>query len=1185
MKFQTNGIFFLLLFSVFTLSADFKTEFDETTSVKHSKDQRLSFRTGNGISGMMFQKVLSSLKVTATAEGLVIDASKGTLSRKSPVLIRFFLPKQDQAKDAFRGKKLTSEVTVKADRAAAGTILIEGRQNGKHYHKGKIVPVGMTFRTLHFSEQIPDGVEGLSLRFDLHTPAIYTIRGAGMRAVVETIRPANRNQIVNGGAERGWYGTYIDDLYAKGINGKEIRFDGKIIDFGRKFAIDDKVFYSGRHSFRIEGKPYATGSFYLNPVKYIPGQPFTVSFRAKAEKPGTALNFGLFLGFSRTYAIPLKAGTEWKKYEITIPRWGEKAPGITSIGDVVKGSIFEEVYPRFDPFGTVWIDDFACSSGTQAPFENDPLFLRGTLNSPSSYYKEGETIRMHMEVENPGNTVKNAELAYHIRDFFGKTLFTSPAARLTIAPNATVKQEIPVANVPKGAFNLIVELRIPETGKTIRHAFLTGVIGKTEKKIARLGLDAPIQGNPELLVPVFNDFRVGTVRLWGSYNTAIRDYTGTRRIDAFHKAGVQILLNIGDTHKLPFVRKDMTPWKDFLKKALKPYAGKVALYEVANEPNAWSGQGQKKDPALFDDISPLTYVRMLKAASEAVHEIDPGAKIGGPTTCGTDLSFTESVLAHGGAQYLDVITEHPYRTLPELPDYESDLTAMKQIAARYSPNRKLPIWASESGSQNSALLRDNLIDEKTRDALSKDIRNMLISYACGNEVYIHFAAAPYGIGIGWNVFYGGNPDTFSRPVPSPMLYAMRTVADLIGNAAPAGKIKLGSDFRCYVFDNGTERTIALWKWNGEPVQIASLNRIDPLMKAYDIMGNSLPAESLKLSRFPVYLKTGRTFPELEQTFSKLSLTTGNTVSASVSVSGKNRFDIRLTNRNNRPLSGMLAVTIDGNKEEQKFRDIPAEESRTLQFQTRREISTTPQTGTFAITTPSAKAEQEFQLKAAFAPKVRTTITVDGDLSDWPEGKSIHLTVPRNAVKRLPKLWSPADHSVRAEIRTAWDESALYLAITVFKQEFIQPSQSASEVWKGDSVQVAFDPLKNGAPHTEKYQDDDFEYAFSLLNGVPVIYRQYAASAVHDSLLKATGELKNGTEVRSAVKRLPDRIIYEIAFLPRAVSPFKLKAGNSMRWSVLVNLNNGKGRIGYLELTNGIGNKKCPGQFLDLVLLP
>ena len=119
----------------------------------------------------------------------------------------------------------------------------------------------------------------------------------------------------------------------------------------------------------------------------------------------------------------------------------------------------------------------------------------------------------------------------------------------------------------------------------------------------------------------------------------------------------------------------------------------------------------------------------------------------------------------------------------------------------------------------------------------------------------------------------------------------------------------------------------------------------------------------------------------------------------------------------------------------------------------------------------------------------------------------------------------------------------------------------------------------------KYQDDDFEYAVSLLNGQPAIYRQYASSAVHDSLLKSTGELKNGTEVHSAIRIHPDRTIYELAFTPRAVSPFKLKAGHSMRWNIIVNLNNGTGRIGYLELTDGIGGKKRPGQFMDLVLLP
>ena len=525
MQIRTSGRILFLLFSVFTLSADFQAEFDGKTSVKEEKNQRISFRTANGFYGTMDRKAFPSIQVRATEEGLVIDATGADLSKKKNFLIRLYPPKQDQQKDVFLGRKLNSTVTVKADRSASGTLLIEGSRNGKHYHAGKIVPVGTSFQTQVFSRRIPEGVERLTLRFDLRAPAVYTIRNAGMTAVTETVRPANRNQIVNGGAERGWYGTYIDDFHAQAVNGQYIRYDGRIVTFGRNFAIDDKVFHSGRHSFRIEGHPSVCGSFYLNPVKYIPGQPFTVSFWAKAEKPNTALNLGLFLGFSRTYAIPLSAGPEWKKYEVTIPKWGEKGPGQHIIGDVVGGSIFEEVYPRFDPAGTVWIDDFACSSGTRAPFRNDTLSLRGTLNTRNSYYKEGDPIRMRMEIENPGTAVQTAELSYSIRDFFGKTLFTSPVTRLTIAPNATVKQELPVTTRQKGVFNLIVELRIPKTGETIRHAFLTGVIGKEGGKVSRIGLDAPISGNPDLLIPVFNDFRVGTIRLWGSYNKAIKDYT------------------------------------------------------------------------------------------------------------------------------------------------------------------------------------------------------------------------------------------------------------------------------------------------------------------------------------------------------------------------------------------------------------------------------------------------------------------------------------------------------------------------------------------------------------------------------------------------------------------------------------------------------------------------------------
>lgn len=357
------------------------------------------------------------------------------------------------------------------------------------------------------------------------------------------------------------------------------------------------------------------------------------------------------------------------------------------------------------------------------------------------------------------------------------------------------------------------------------------------------------------------------------------------------------------------------------------------------------------------------------------------------------------------------------------------------------------------------------------------------------------------------------------------------------------------------------------------------------MRAYDIMGNELSGETLPLNRFPIYLKTSRSMKELENAFSALRLTRGDAVSAGISVADRQSFDVRISNRNNRPLSGRVAVALEGQKQEKAFSSIPAEESRTIRFQTPKPISTTPQTGHLTVKTGDSELRKEFQLKATFVPRNKGKIVIDGDLGDWPKTSPLTLSAARNARKITPALWRPEDKTIRAELKTAWDDSAFYLAVTVYKPNFVQTSNTAAEIWRGDSIQIGFDPLKNADPTMSKYQDDDFEYAVSLLNGQPAIYRQYASSAVHDSLLKSTGELKNGTEVHSAIRIHPDRTIYELAFTPRAVSPFKLKAGHSMRWNIIVNLNNGKGRIGYLELTDGIGGKKRPGQFMDLVLLP
>ena len=83
------------------------------------------------------------------------------------------------------------------------------------------------------------------------------------------------------------------------------------------------------------------------------------------------------------------------------------------------------------------------------------------------------------------------------------------------------------------------------------------------------------------------------------------------------------------------------------------------------------------------------------------------------------------------------------------------------------------------------------------------------------------------------------------------------------------------------------------------------------------------------------------------------------------------------------------------------------------------------------------------------------------------------------------------------------------------------------------------------------------------------------------LTKEIGEID---DVKLAIRHQPGKTIYEMAFSPVAVSPFRLIAGSSCRLNVLVNLSDGTRRIGWLQLSHGMGdNPFRPAEFLDVAL--
>lgn len=261
-----------------------------------------------------------------------------------------------------------------------------------------------------------------------------------------------------------------------------------------------------------------------------------------------------------------------------------------------------------------------------------------------------------------------------------------------------------------------------------------------------------------------------------------------------------------------------------------------------------------------------------------------------------------------------------------------------------------------------------------------------------------------------------------------------------------------------------------------------------------------------------------------------------------------------------------------------------EELRSVSFQLREPVSTVARKVALSILTPDGKTERiTLNLAAITVPKTAKALTIDGDLSDWPAGTQVVLD-QHNAVVREKALWGEKERKIRSELRYAWDDNFFYTGVTVYKEKLNSNPDASKpgDVWQYDSFQLCLDPLHNGKPEDLAFSDDDFEYSLGVVAGKPVVFCRTGSSAVYDSLMKAPGIVP---EVRFAVRTEPGKTVYEAAFPRQAVSPFLLRTGSLMRSSIIVNLREEGKRIGYLELTPGVGDVKSPGKWMDTVLVP
>ena len=1136
------------------------------TPIQSGKKTKMQYcGSVSALRGADFEK----LKVYIQDQHLIVDTREALNDKKSFVDYHCRIPidKIDTNRELLFSAEIGGTSGNSGDFGLNGQTL-----DKKHYWNNR--PFLLTAEgdgTETYRRLLPNNLKYCSLLVRMRKPGIYRFGKSAFtipEQKEEKFDPT-KNLILNGGAERGWYMIGIGNLKNRTGKKEYMAWFGQIYRHPLIAEIDEKEKYSGRASFKFTVRdskltPQSHNVIHFNQVPFVPGKPMAFQFRIKADHPKGRISVRLYGGVGNfgSYIKDFSVGTEWKTCTLAVPKFGEKSG--RTIGDF-RDNTYKLIVPRIEFMapGVYHVDDAACFHAMEGEFRNPEIAVSGTLNNNTSYYFAGKEISARLTVRTAPER-KKVRMSWKLYDFFGREAASYAGRDIPLKDGFAEFSETltPPENL-RGSLNWIFAIDDTE------HHFYPGIIDAPKPAAPRLGINLSA-ANPQISIPYLKDFRYSSVRFWDRKGPV---QTEKDEVEAYHKNGFYILYCIDRAYPEFRYRylflKDPSPWKDELRKKASDLKGMVDAYEIFNEPNARAGMGKNPDPEKFIYITPESNAAVIHEAAEALRSADPNAKIAGPTVCHTDTAWIFAVLAKGAWKDLDIITEHPYLAVPELPDYKGMLRSIEAECERYQ--KKLPIFASECGVAKPERPLDHRRNDLQQKYLARILRTMLIGYASGLEKFFDFLCATFTWGLSSNILNSGGPENDYMPTPASNMYASRAMMDRIENAPMVKEVKLGLAFRCYIFDHGTKRTAALWKWHGDPVKV----RFDREFDLYDCMGTHTKSKGTELSVCPVYLETELATEEFASAIASIDLGIKDGINVTPVILDEHAFALKLNNPTARPIpAGEVKILTEGVEPKQAaFKEIAPEGSIVLPFRSSVKLGRTP----LKLKADIAGKKMDFAirgLKVVYLPE-------NAPKSAWEEIAPVVLTAEDAHTYRA---WTPEEKKTRAEIRFAWNVTGLYVRVTVFKNQFFPPGKedAATSTCNKDSLQFGFDTLKDSLPGEVGYRNDDFEYDVALYDGKPLVYRRYASIGDLDSLYKECGVVK---DVKCEITQEEGKMIYDLTFSPRSVSPFRLEAGESMRVSVLANMNDGKKRIGYLQLTPGFGGKKEPAKFIDIFLAP
>jgi cellulose/xylan binding protein with CBM9 domain len=947
---------------------------------------------------------------------------------------------------------------------------------------------------------------------------------------------------------------------------------------------------SGRHAFKLT---HLTSMA----VPIQPNTPYMLSFYAKVnDKKKNRITtrvstFGVWRKSQKYFSTPfrkhfyLKKTGEWERFSFPIScknsviKFSLKGQGAL-IDDIQLERAPKETPYSGNKFGVELLTDMTPDGLNDA---SKPLDASLRLNGPKG--KKG---------------VANVEVS----DFFNRKLLAM-SIPFKIGPDGQFDTKLPLEpNLERGVFLVkcrIVPDKLPTFTDYLRITRVKTPTFPRKHKILQ-GLEyvnafgrAPIKDNTRFAF--LRDCGIGGV-VWNRYPL---DQETLKRLEKY-KLDVRYL-NINSTNlynKKNWSTQDLWKVTPNIKTHIKVKNGKVTKEVLENleklgyktiHDNPWINPFEignelsfTKDE-MYDD-----YAKMALAMIRGAKRANPNIKVLPASPCNMQnkgITEVEKILKAckrvDPSFKFDLVGIHTYRPFPEQSDFEGDLQKFLAMLKKQGYDKtpifmkeglyfyplNVPAWKGISPWQ-ATTVKDKYAHLKTptydigwaeRVSAAMRLRQWLACYKYRDRIE---RAVTWG------------PIQLNSHTPYAWVCMSNALTDILGDADFKKEVRPARGTRAYIFEDAEQRPVAavsywteaLDRGKGKPPELlVDFDGVTP--EFIDMLGNPRNAlhkdnrYQLPISNYPFYIRAeAGELEALKKALSNAALSNSQVpLVFSTSLKNQQIAEVNVINPLTKSFKGQISVA---NAPLQDCVIKPLEKkSETVKLKQAISFNkiidyTLPIKVKIPKIKDVLKDESTFR---AFAVKhiAPNKIKIDAETADWTDLPAIPMPNRMDAWCRPEnrKWLGPDDFS--ATFKMAWNEKALYLLVEVVDDKFIMVHKKKKPAgwYNNDTIQLFFDTLGDGPAKgkTKNYGFDTNDYSYELLpTGVnsAIAYRRFTVDhqytgGVGYELLADSVE----PGVKTAFRRVDNRLIYEVMFPARYLQPMELKAGNAPGFGMMI----------------------------------